>query len=414
MKSIKTVFSHFWSNNPSSIPEIHPMIKTVHRFLLIIIPVLISSISCAAKQYPELMRFEDSARHWYTIFDEERVIEPLEARPQYRASQYREIADNILLFQKDNGGWAKNYDMKAILNEGQIRLLLEAKKDTNTTFDNGATHGQLTYLAEVIALTGDETYKTAFFRGLEFTLEAQYENGGWPQFYPDTSGYRKYITFNDMAMVGTMSMLQKIVQHAPEYAFVSKEQRSRVERSYDKGIQCILNCQIVEKNVKTAWCQQHDEKDLSPRDARIFEKASICNLESTELVKLLINIDHPEPEIIQAVEAAVAWFKQAEIHGLRVDVIAAPEEHFIYHRSNIDRVIVEDPNAPRIWPRFNELKTHRPIFCGRDGIVRYAMSEIDRDRRTGYGWYTYAPEEVYALYLKWRQKWTPNRNLPGD
>lgn len=31
------------------------------------------------------------------------------------------------------------------------------------------------------------------------------------------------------------------------------------------------------------------------------------------------------------------------------------------------------------------------------------MKEIDRDRRTGYGWYTYVPEEVYELYKEWEK-----------
>lgn len=29
------------------------------------------------------------------------------------------------------------------------------------------------------------------------------------------------------------------------------------------------------------------------------------------------------------------------------------------------------------------------------------MKEIDRDERIWLGWYTYAPEEVYQLYIEW-------------
>ena len=32
------------------------------------------------------------------------------------------------------------------------------------------------------------------------------------------------------------------------------------------------------------------------------------------------------------------------------------------------------------------------------------MKDIGRDRRTGYGWYTYAPEEVLNYYPTWKEK----------
>jgi PelA/Pel-15E family pectate lyase len=352
---------------------------------------------------PELSRFDDSSRHWYRIFDDERVIEPIEGQKQYKQQEYVKIADNILLFQKDNGGWAKNYDMCAILSDEQKQAVIKSKSDLNTTFDNGATHGQLTYLAEVYSLTGEQKYKQAFANGLDFILDAQYDNGGWPQFYPDTSGYRKHITFNDNAMIGVMEMFQHIDQNDPDYRFIDGELKERIIKSYHKGIECILKCQIAEQGKKTAWCQQHDHIDYKPRDARVFEKASICNLESSEIVKFLMQIDDPRKEIIDAVENAVQWFRDSEIYGIREKWIESTEEQFIYHKTKYDKIVVEDPQAPRIWARFYELVSHKPIFCGRDGIVRYSMAEIDRDRRTGYGWYNYAPEEVYTLYEQWHK-----------
>jgi hypothetical protein len=150
--------------------------------------------------------FYDSAHHWYDIHDEERIIEPLPQQKKYKEDEIRAIADNILLFQKNNGGWPKNYDMQAVLTEEQKLAVLNAKTETNTTFDNGATHSQIIYLAKVYSATGEEKYKEGCIKGIEFILKAQYPNGGFPQFYPDTSGYRKYITFNDGAMIGVMNV----------------------------------------------------------------------------------------------------------------------------------------------------------------------------------------------------------------
>ncbi|NWF88660.1 MAG: pectate lyase [Ignavibacteriaceae bacterium] len=370
-------------------------------------------IGCAASriltnnsnQDIDTREFYDSAHHWYDINDEAKIISPNSDQRKYSLNEIEKIADNILLFQKANGGWAKNYDMLAILSDEQKAAVLKAKDELNTTFDNGATHSQLNYLAEAYLLTKKNDYKKAFIHGLNFVLSAQYENGGWPQFYPDTSGYKKYITFNDGAMIGIMKLLQKIVSRSVEFSFLGSEILNRINNSFEKGIECILNCQINENGKLLVWCQQHDNIDFHPQNARSFELASICNGESSAIVKLLMSIKNPSERIKKSIINAVKWFEDSRIYGIRVDEIKADKADFIYHSSTSDRVVIEDANAKPIWTRFYELGTHRPMFCNRDGKVVYSLTEVDRERRTGYAWYIYDPQEVLDLYLDWEQKW---------
>ena len=79
----------------------------------------------------------------------------------------------------------------------------------------------------------------------------------------------------------------------------------------------------------------------------------------------------------------------------------------MYHESNQDKIVVKDTNAPPIWPRFTELGTHKPLFCNRDGKPVYSLDKVDRERRTGYGWYVYLPQEVLDMYPEWQKKWVP-------
>jgi pectinesterase len=72
--------------------------------------------------------------------------------------------------------------------------------------------------------------------------------------------------------------------------------------------------------------------------------------------------------------------------------------------STSDRIAVSDSTAPPIWTRYYELKTHRPVFCNRDSKVVYSLAEVDRERRDGYGWYTYSPQQVLDNYPAWQQK----------
>jgi pectinesterase len=56
-------------------------------------------------------------------------------------------------------------------------------------FDNSATTTEMRFLARMYNKTQNGSYKGSFTRGLNFILDAQYDNGGWPMFYPLRKGY---------------------------------------------------------------------------------------------------------------------------------------------------------------------------------------------------------------------------------
>ena len=155
----------------------------------------------------------------------------------------------------------------------------------------------------------------------------------------------------------------------------------------------------------TAWCQQYNEVTLEPAWARKFEPPSICNGESVKIVLLLMSIQHPSKAVIVAVENAVTWFNESKILATKVMTVPAPELVTPFTISRTDKLVVKDTNAPPIWTRYYELKTHRPLFCNRDSKVVYALAEVERERRDGYGWYTYEPQKVLNRYADWKKKW---------
>lgn len=359
----------------------------------------------------DLSGFRDATHHWYDISEKGTVILPHQGHPRYKENDITAIADNILLFQKDNGGWPKNYDMQAILTQAQKDSLLETKSILNTTFDNGTSYTQVEYLARVYAQVPSEKYKAAALKGLDFILQSQYSNGGWPQYYPLEENYSRRITFNDDAYIGIMWVLKNITDGKPEYSFVDDKRRKELKTAYNKGLDCIIKTQINDAGVPTAWCQQYDEVTLEPAWARKFEPPSICNRESAEIVRLLMSIDHPSKEIIAAVDNAIAWFKASAIKGIKVETFDAPDMTTPYRVSKKDKRVVEDSLAPPIWTRYYELKTHRPMFCNRDSKVVYSLAEVERERRDGYGWYTYEPQKLINKYPAWQKKWAKEKGI---
>ncbi len=325
----------------------------------------------------------------------------------YATGEAVRIADNVLLYQRDTGGWSKNVDMARVLSEQDKAKLRRAKSRKDSTLDNGATHTQIRYLAKVYYATRLERFRQAMLRGIDYLLDAQYANGGWPQTYPGLRGYSKFITFNDGAMIGAMSVLRDIAEKKPEYAFVDKARRQKANNAVQKGIECILKCQIAVNGKKTAWCAQHDEKTFIARKARSYELPSISGSESVGVVRFLMSIDNPAPEIIEAVQSAVAWFDHAKLAGIRQ--INKPDSSM---ERGYDKVIIKDVTAPPIWARFYQIGTNRPIFCGRDGKIKYRMAEIEHERRTGYSWYSYGPAGLLDKnYPAWQKKWAPEKDV---
>lgn len=355
--------------------------------------------------------FSDSMNHWYGIADKSNIINPIPNQPKYEETDYTKIADNIILFQRDNGGWPKNYDMRAILTPEQIKEVVNTKADLHTTFDNGTTYNHIYYLAQVYTSTKIEKYKIACLKGIDFIIEAQYPNGGWPQYYPLAKGYSRHITFNDGVYMGIMNLLDKIVGNNPNFTFVDAATKSKVTTAYQKGIDCILKTQISDHGKLYAWCQQHDEITLLPTWARKFEPPSVSNAESVDVVLFLMKIENPNEQVIRAVQGAIKWFSDSKIYNTRVETFQAPEFDSKFKKVTDDRRVVTDSKAPPIWTRYYELGTWKPLFCDRDSVYLYSLAEVSRERRSGYAWYTYNPEKALKKYPEWQKKWTPETDI---
>jgi PelA/Pel-15E family pectate lyase len=328
--------------------------------------------------------------------------EALDQKPEWYGSlEAVRIADNVLLYQRDTGGWPKNIEMASVLTEQERAGLVKLKKETDSTIDNSATYTQLAFLARVYTEKKLSRHKDAFLKGVDYLLKAQYDNGGWPQYYPTHPGYYTHITYNDNAMIGVMRLLRDIAKRKSAYLFVDEDHRLKAEKAVQKGIECILKTQVVAQGKLTVWCAQHDEVTLAPAPARKFEPVSLSGYESVGIVRFLMGIDHPGEQVIEAIESAVAWFEKSKITGIRW--VEKPDPSKLH---GFDRVAIKDPAASPLWARFYEIGTNRPIFTGRDSRIKYDVAEIEDERRNGYRWYVDEPAKLINVdYPTWRKKW---------
>ena len=280
----------------------------------------------------------------------------------YGTQEAKKIADNVLRYQRADGGWPKDIDM-AVVPAGATPTR------PDSTIDNGATTTQIRLLARI----GDPPYRAGALRGVDYVLAAQYPNGGWPQFFPLRSDYSRYITFNDDAMVNVLFLLDDVARGKTPFDFLDNTYRQRAATAIASAIRVIQRCQVVVNGTPTAWAAQHDEVALEPRAARAFEPVALASAESVGVVRFLMQ-GPKTTETTRAIEAAVAWLKSVQLPDGR-------------------------------WARFYEIGTNRAIFAGRDGIVRYSVQEIEKERQDGYAWYGTWPRDLLAkAYPAWKSR----------
>jgi PelA/Pel-15E family pectate lyase len=304
----------------------------------------------------------------------------------FRTDSARGIADAIVSYQTPTGGWSKRMEFTRLRRPGES-WSAEARWTWVGTLDNGATTEQLRFLAGVLAARADSAHRASFLRGIEYLLVAQQPTGCWPQAYPLMGGYHDAATFNDDASVNALRVLRSAARG--EYAWVPEEMRVRAAAGVERGILCIVATQIEAGGRLTAWGAQHDPIGFAPVQARAYEHASLSGRESAAILNFLMEIEAPNPAVGDAITAAAAWFRETAITGYRY----VPRGD-----------LAAEAGAGPLWARFYEIGTNRPIFSDRDGVIRYALSEIGEERRSGYGWYTDEPATSLRRYDRWLRR----------
>lgn len=314
------------------------------------------------------------------------------------------VAERMLIAQRNNGGWSQPngnpFDYTKELSDSQKTAFLKDKAVLDATIDDDATTKEIRYLATAYKQTQNKAYKIALEKGLNYLFLAQNKAGGWGQFYPDSSGYHKHITYNDNAMMNVMWIMKYTAEKTNNFDLVEKSLQNNAAEALKNGIECILKTQYVQNGKLTAWCAQHDRNTLLPAKARAFELASLSGNESVGIVRFLMSLSNPNTDVKKAIHAACAWLESVKIQGIAVKEIADASQP-----SGKDRVVVEDPNSI-LWARFYDLTNNKPFFTGRNSIPKENLKDIENERRVGYAYYGTWPKNLLAKdYPEWQNKW---------
>jgi len=310
------------------------------------------------------------------------------------------LAEKMLIYQLPNGGWGKQLDDKSVVNynlpiDNNLLKKIKATGDDHATIDNNATSKEINGLIKAYRITKNPDYLKAAEKGIQYLLTMQYENGGFPQYYPNSSIYRKQVTYNDNAMINALTVLYNVAEGKNDFDVVDSKLREKSKIAVQKGILCILKTQVLQKGNPSIWGDQYNEITLQPDKARAFEPISLATGESVNIVRFLM-MQPVTPEIEKSIKSAVKWFTVNKIEGYSYNVAK--------QNGKTVRVLEEDKNSV-IWARFYDINTNKPLFGDRDGSVKYNYNDVSEERRNGYSWYIdHAQKLIDIEYPKWLQK----------
>jgi len=261
--------------------------------------------------------------------------------------------DALVWGQLECGGWDYKIDFSPQAEKQWYYRHLKGTEGLDTsklrnrgTFDDDTSQSATSFLIALSQATGEARFREAADYALAYLLRAQYDNGGWPQWYPLGSGYSVYCTFNDAAMNDILAVLVQAWR-----AFAEREYLDAARRGGD----FILRSQGPAP--QAGWAQQYN-LDLQPAWARKFEPPSWCSAVTARNIRTLVDLylETGEARYLEPIPAATEWLKASRL-------------------------------ADGEWARFYELGSNRPLYFTRDYRLTYDGDDCPTHYsfRGGYG-----------------------------
>ncbi|MFC4656133.1 pectate lyase [Rheinheimera marina] len=276
----------------------------------------------------------------------------------------------VLSYQTPSGGWSKRTDMSQPRAKGQWA---GSEPGYIPTFDNGATSSQMRWLMQYFpqaTAAQQQQIRQSLGNALQFMLQAQFPNGGFPQNYPLRGGYHDAATLNDHVMADLLTLLWDI----SESALFSSEQQQQAREGFGRGVQFLVKSVVVLNGRPTVWAAQHHPLTLAPVAARKFEQVSLVSTESAKLLALLLEKASDQPGVVKTLCYGALWLQQHQIKDKK------------WQRTATGSSLV-DAKGQLLWARFYSLTDEKPVFFDRDGQTYSDVNQLSLERQQGYGWY---------------------------
>ncbi|MGH6949458.1 MAG: pectate lyase, partial [Vitreimonas sp.] len=292
-------------------------------------------------------------------------------RDEYYYQAALDVADGLIAAQHPAGGWNYLHDFAGedstrrwydTIGKNGWRLEEFHHYYGNATFDDAGTSEASQFLLRLYLERRNPRLRRPLERAVEFVLDSQYENGGWPQRYPRVEGeadYIRQITFNDDVAGENIKFLLMVYQTMGD---------ERALAAVRRAMEIFIATQ--QPAPQAGWGLQHDVSTLVPVGARSYEPEGLTTHTTANNVAQMMRFYEwtGDERFIERVGEALDW----------LDSVRLPD----------DQVRV----AGRHYPTFIEIGTNRARINHRHG------SNVV----SGEYYWDYNPDKPITHYSQWR------------
>jgi len=244
-------------------------------------------------------------------------------------AQYYDAAaaatDALLQGEKPKGGWHYFIDFAgpeatakwyATIGRNAWRMEEFQHDWGNATFDDMGTGETMQLILRMAEINKDPRYLAAARRSVDFVLKSQYDNGGWPQRWPQQNpyvhhgmaDYTGYITFNDDVARQNIEFLRLA------YKLLGDK---RIPGAIARGMDIYVKTQ--QPPPQAGWGLQHT-LDLKPAAARTYEPKALVTHTTADNVRALLAFYRQtgERRFIARVPEALDWLASVQLPADKV------------------------------------------------------------------------------------------------
>jgi PelA/Pel-15E family pectate lyase len=292
-------------------------------------------------------------------------------RDEFYYQAAMDVAEGLIAAQHPAGGWNYLHDFAGeestrrwydTIGKNGWRLEEFHHYYGNATFDDAGTSEASQFLLRLYLERRSSRLRGPLDRAIQFVLDSQYENGGWPQRFPRVDGeadYIRQITFNDDVAGENIKFLLMVYQTLGD---------ERALGSIRRAMDIFVATQ--QRAPQAGWGLQHDMRTLAPVGARTYEPEALTTHTTANNITQMLRFYQwtGDRRFIARIGEALDWLESVRLPDDRVRV------------------------AGRHYPTFVELRTNRARINHRRGsnVVNGA-----------YYW-DYSPEKPITHYSQWR------------
>lgn len=214
---------------------------------------------------------------------------------EYYYASALQVARCIIHGQLPCGGWNYMFDYEseettqkwyATIGRQAWRLEEFQHYYGNATFDDEATMHCAEFLLRIYLERKDPEVNVALQKAINFFLESQYANGGWPQRYPlmynhpfrGKADYSSFVTINDNVIPHNIDFLLQC------YTSLDMQQ---LKEPILRAMRCLRDLQ--HPLPLAGWADQYTVEDLKPAHARSYEPRSVNTGTTVSMIRLMIH-----------------------------------------------------------------------------------------------------------------------------